>query len=74
MRILTPLAILIAGVFISGSLLYGERFRVWQHQPATYLVHDTWTGALTSCSVEGKSPNATVNCSPVGRQEPPGNS
>ncbi len=70
MQFLNPLAIVIAGVLIGGALLSGERYQVWQDNEGLYLVHDTWTGGLTGCVVEGTAPEINATCSPVTSSTP----
>ena len=68
MRFLMVLAILIAGGMIGGAILYIERFQVWQSQPGLYLIHDTWTGDMTSCLLQGMPPETSIACAPVERR------
>jgi len=65
MRFLTPLSILVAGLLIAGALLAQERYRVWEVGQGAYLVHDGWSGALTSCSLNGTPPEVAVACREV---------
>lgn len=68
MRFLIFLAILIAGGAIGGAILYIERFQVWQSQSGLYVIHDTWTGDMTSCLLQGMPPETTVTCAPVAQR------
>jgi len=62
MRVLTPLAILVAGILIAAALVHQNRYRVWQLEAGGYLIHDSWRGDLAACQVEGTPPEVTVTC------------
>ncbi|TFG47961.1 MAG: hypothetical protein E4H38_07260 [Gemmatimonadales bacterium] len=65
MQALTSLAIIVAAVLISGAVLYSDRYQVLQPGDGVYVVHDTWSGALTGCSLIGTPPAMKVTCSPI---------
>lgn len=67
MRILQSLAIVIAGVLISGAILHSDRYQVLNDTAAFYLIHDTWGGDLTGCTLAGVAPDVQVSCAPVTR-------
>ncbi len=44
-------AIVIAAGMIGAVILYTERYQVWHDAATFYVMHDTWSGELTTCRV-----------------------